>query len=105
MAKKKQPEDNRDIFEKVLEAAPSVGASVGGIAGAVLGSFPGTKQARRILKRAAESNKPLTRAEFDILNKMDRTTFPKMLGGSAVGAAAGGYAGSKVESTFSKRRK
>ena len=102
MAKQKK-EDNRDIFDKALELAPPVGAAGGGIVGALLGSLPGSKQARRIL--SSKSRKPFTQAEIDILNKMDRTTLPKMLAGGAVGSAAGGYAGSKVESTFSKRRK
>jgi hypothetical protein len=101
--KKKEPEDNRDIFEKALEALPAVGVAGGGIAGAVLGSLPGSKQARRILRSA--SKKPFTKQEVEILNRMDRTTPPKMFAGGAIGAGAGGYAGSKVESTFSKRRK
>ena len=35
MSKKKQPEDNRDIFDKALDNAPLIGSLVGATAGAL----------------------------------------------------------------------
>lgn len=110
MSKKKQPEDNRDIFEKIMDSVPT-------LAGAYLGGKAGNRVGREFIK--AGSSKQWKKAA-DELGRAGRhsaasdirsTNFSANVVASpftAGGAAIGGFAGSRItpfKDKYKKRRK
>jgi hypothetical protein len=92
MAKKKRKEDNRDIFDKILDDTAEYAPLAGVVAGGALGAKFGIKKATKLI----ESKRGLG----------PMAAFPAFAGSTAAGATAGYVAGNAAyEANRKKRRK
>lgn len=64
MSKKKQKEDNRDIFEKALDNAPAIGGVLGAVAGYAAPRV-GARMARRALEKEGKRYTPAQAKALD----------------------------------------
>jgi hypothetical protein len=96
-------EDNRDIFDKVLDDAPASGMYLGLLGGALGGITAISRRGRKIID--SNRGQDFTKKEVKILEKMDRRALPSMLIGGTTGGVAGALAGEKLKEKYGRKGK